>query len=124
MGSLIEARPSSLLEHLDRANEGRVAVQHLADSLMSGDSWQFIHKKVSTEDYTVQHQREGCGLCDQIDKIWRVVGDYQSLVRSFFAAAQEVAEQAARERAERELTARIESETADYLASRTEFEAA
>lgn len=119
----IEARPQTLLEHLDRANEGRMAVQHLADTLMSGTSWQFIHKKIRVDEYHVDHERDGCDLCDQIDVIWRIVGDYRTLVRGFFAEAQEAAERVAREQARREYAEQITRETTAYLLSRPEFTA-
>ena len=113
----------TLLEHLDRAEKGLRVVQQIYDSSLTNQAAQWTHKFVSTDEYHCRHEREGCAVCDQYDELWKIVSDYKALVRGYFEVAQEAAEIAARERAELELGARIESETRDLLLSRPEIEA-
>lgn len=69
------------LASLDAERQGRVALEQLFAHTMSGTAWQFLHNKVSTGEYMVAHEREGCGVCDLMDEIAKALWESRSLAR-------------------------------------------
>lgn len=71
------------IDHLDEQYRAAIALRELADFLLSTDAAQFIHKYVRVPDtqYTVRHQREGCGLCDLLEVVANGLEYYRHLAK-------------------------------------------
>lgn len=112
----------TLLDHLERAHEGERVVQRLMNLTLSGHGAQFTHRFVrSSRPDMVEHEREGCDVCDALDATWAVLEDYRRLVRGWLASAETAAQEEALRQAEQEYGERIVAETRGMLLEHPEF---